>query len=50
VPMLPVCKRLRCPECGAKGPAQIGTGWVGHDPPPAASDNKVRELKPRSRK
>ena len=53
VPMLALCKRLRCPECGARGPAEIGTGWLGTNPDENAKRNaaersvKVRELKPR---
>ena len=56
VPMLALCKRLRCPECGARGPAEIGTGWLGHDPYEEAKRNaaerlaKVRQLKPREPK
>ena len=50
VPMVALCRRLRCPECGAKGPAEIGTGWVGHDPPRGAAGNTVRAFTPRSRK
>jgi hypothetical protein len=51
VPMVALCRRLRCPECGGKGPAEIGTGWLGRDPERGAEDNgKVRELKPRNPK
>jgi hypothetical protein len=56
VPMVALCKRLRCPECGARGPAEIGTGWLGHDPHEEAKRNaaerlvKVRHLKPREPK
>ncbi len=56
VPMAPVCKRLRCPECGGRGPAEIGTGWLGGDPEQQARQNaaerlsKVRQLKQRERK
>jgi hypothetical protein len=53
VPMVALCKRLRCPECGARGPAEIGTGWLGRDSDQEATQNaaerllKVRQLKPR---
>lgn len=53
VPMLALCKRLRCPECGTRGPAEIGTGWLGRDQEQDARENaaerraKVRQLKPR---
>jgi hypothetical protein len=53
VPMLALCKRLRCPECAARGPAEIGTGWLGRDSDQMATQDaagrlaKVRELKPR---
>jgi hypothetical protein len=56
VPMVALCKRLRCPECGAPGPAEIGTGWLGRDPHEEAKRNaaerlaKVRQLKPREPK
>ena len=56
VPMLALCRRLRCPECGARGPAEIGTGWLGRDPQQDAKENaaerlaKVRQLKPRQPK
>lgn len=56
VPMLALCKRLRCPECGARGPAEIGTGWLGHDLEQEARQNaaerlvKVWQLKPRELK
>lgn len=42
VPMVALGKRLRCPECGARGPAEIGTGWLGRD---AERDAKVPGLK-----
>jgi|ERR1700677_3100740 hypothetical protein len=48
VAMVAHCKLLRCPTCGGKGPAEIGTGWVGRDPDHRADVNgKVRVLKPR---
>jgi hypothetical protein len=56
VPMVALCKRLRCPECGASGAAEIGTGWLGHDPHEEAKRNaaerlaKVRQLTPREPK
>jgi hypothetical protein len=52
----PDSKRLRCPECGARGPVDIGTGWLGQDPDQEAKQNaaerlaKVRHLKPREPK
>jgi hypothetical protein len=56
VPMLALCKRLRCPECGARGPAEIGTSWLGRDAEQEEERNaaerlvKVRQLKPREPK
>jgi hypothetical protein len=56
VPMLALCKQLRCPKCGARGPAEIGTGWLGRDPEQDANQitaerlAKVRLLKPRQPK
>ncbi len=56
VPLLALCKRLRCPQCGARGPAEIATGWLGNDPEQDVGQNaaerlaKVRELKPRQPK
>ena len=53
VPMLALCKRLRCPECAARGPAEIRTSWLGRDPEQEARQYaaerlaKVRQLKPR---
>ncbi len=56
VPMLALCKRLRCPKCGAPGPAKIGTSWRGYGAEREAQRNaaerlvKVRQLKPRELK
>jgi hypothetical protein len=50
VPMVALCRRLRCPECGGKGPAEVATGWLGTDPGQGERSTKVRELKPRDRK
>jgi hypothetical protein len=50
VPMVALCRRLRCPTCGGKGPAEIGTGWVGKDSNELARSPNVRPLKPRAPK
>jgi hypothetical protein len=51
VPMYALCSRLRCPQCGGKGPAEIGTGWIGRDQGGAVGEpGKVRELRPRNLK
>jgi hypothetical protein len=53
VPMLALCTRLRCPACGSRGPAEIGTGWLGRDQESETEQSaaeragKVRRLKPR---
>jgi len=50
VPMLALCKRLRCPACDARGPAEIGAGWLGRDQDQEAMQNaaeraaKVRRM------
>lgn len=43
VPMLALCKRLRCPDCGARGPAEIGTGWLGSEGGQAAGKGAAAE-------
>jgi hypothetical protein len=56
VPMVALCRRLRCPACGGKAPAEIGTGWVSKDEHgdalrlARARAEKVRTLKPRESK
>ena len=50
VPMLALCRRLRCPQCGGKGPAESGTGWVGKDEDLGDRSTKVRPLRPRDPK
>jgi hypothetical protein len=54
VPMLALCKQLRCPDCDGDGPADIGTRWRGkdveHDAQRDAAERKekVRVLEPRA--
>jgi len=49
VPMEALCRRLRCPKCSAKGPAEIATGWLGRETDRWSEvKGKVRELKPRN--
>jgi hypothetical protein len=49
VPMVALCRRLRCPKCGKEGPAEIATGWIGKDQDRGAVERtaKVHELRPR---
>jgi hypothetical protein len=56
VPMLPLCRRLRCPTCGGKGPVDIRSSWIGKDEHEEAlrlaraRAAKVRTIKPREPK
>jgi hypothetical protein len=43
-PMVTLCRHLRCPECGAKGPAETGTAWVRIDPPRRSASMRFAAL------
>ena len=54
LPMTAVCKRLRCPQCDGKGPAEVSAGWLGRNESTvgrviAERAATVRRLKPKSR-